>query len=260
VDLREAVGVTSGPFGLASSPLAVGELILVHPGSPTGPRLVAFRADTGKQEWSVGTAAVGYCTPHLAVIGGVPQVLVFNGDGLFAHDRVTGKELWAYEWKAETTAPVVVQPLVLSGDRIVLGSGRPGVRSRCIKVVRKDDTWRCENVWQAPFAPAFNDLVRFGDYLYALDGGRLVCVDVNTGKRLWKEGHYGSGQLLRAGNRLIVQDESGPLALINPSPETRQELGVVEALSKRTWNHPVIANGRLFVRNACEMVCYQVSP
>ena len=260
VDLKEAVGATPGPFGFATSPVAIGDLIIVHPGSPTGPRLVAYHANTGEQKWAVGTAAVGYGSPHLAVLGGVPQVLVFNGDGLFAHDPATGKELWNHEWKAEKTAPVVVQPMLLPDDRIVLGAGRPGVQSRCVKVMRKDEAWLVEKVWEAKFYPAFNDYVRIGAYLYGLEGGRLVCVDMNTGKRQWKDGHYGAGQVLRAGDRLIVLAETGRLALIKPAPEAWQELRVFEALSDKSWNHPVIANGRLFVRNAREMVCYQLSP
>lgn len=259
VDLKETVGATSGPFGFASSPLVVGDQVIVHPGSPTGPRLVAYDARTGRQLWQAGTAALGFSTPHLATLAGVPQVLVFSGDGLFGHDAVTGKELWAYEWKAEQTAPVCVQPMLLPDGRIVLGGGRPGVKSRCVRVVRQGGAWSVQDVWEAPFYPAFNDYVRLGDNLYGLEGGRMVCVDAGTGKRRWKDGHYGAGQVLLAGDRLLVLAESGRLALVNPAPDRWQELYSTPALSDKTWNHPVIANGRLFIRNAREMVCYQLN-
>lgn len=259
VDLKEAVGATSAQFGFASSPLAMGERIIVHPGSLTGPRLVAYDARSGAQLWKAGTAAAGYGSPHLATLAGVPQVLVYNGDGLFAHDAVSGKELWAYPWKAEETAPVCVQPMLLPDERIVLGGGRPGVKSRCVKPVRKDDLWSVEDVWEAPFYPGFNDFVRSGDYLYGLEGGRMVCVDANTGKRRWKDGHYGAGQVLLAGDRLVVLAETGRLALVNPTPDRWQELSVLPALSDKTWNHPVIAKGRCFIRNAREMVCYELN-
>jgi outer membrane protein assembly factor BamB len=259
VDLKEAVGSTASPFGFASSPLAVGKQIIVHPGSPTGPRLVAFDAETGKQLWQAGSGAIGYTSPHLATLAGVAQILVYSGDGLFGHDLASGKELWAYDWKAEQTAPVCVQPTLLPDDRIVLGGGRPGAKSRCVKPVRKGDSWAVEDVWESPFYPAFNDYVRQGDFLYGLEGGRMVCIDANTGKRRWKDGHYGAGQVLLAGDRLIVLAESGRLALVNPKPDGWQELRSSPALSDKTWNHPVIANGKLFIRNAREMVCYDLN-
>jgi len=231
----------------------------VQPGSPTGPRLVAYDAGTGKLLWQAGSAAVGYSSPHLATLGGVPQVLVYNGDGLFSHDLSSGKELWAYEWKAEDTAPVCVQPLVLPDGRIVLGGSAPGIKSRCIKPIRNGDTWSVENVWESPFYPRFNDCVCRGDFLYGLESGRLVCVDLNTGKRRWKDGNYGAGQVLLTGDRLVVLAESGRVALVKPTPDGWQELRTVSALSDKTWNHPVIANGKLFVRNAREMVCYDLN-
>jgi outer membrane protein assembly factor BamB len=260
IDLKEAVGAKAAPFGFASSPLAVGEQIIVHPGSLTGPRLVSFDAHSGKELWQAGTAAAGYSSPQLATLAGVPQVLVYNGDGLFGHDLASGKELWAYEWKAEQTAPVCVQPTLLPGDRIVLGSGSPGTKSRCVKVRREGEAWQpVADVWEGQFYPCFNDYVRQGDFLYGLEGGRMVCIDANTGERRWKDGRYGAGQILLAGDRLVVLAESGRLALVNPNPEGRQELRSLPALSDKTWNHPVIATGKLFIRNAREMVCYELN-
>jgi outer membrane protein assembly factor BamB len=239
--------------------VVVNEQIIVTPGSPAGPRLVAYHPETGKLLWQAGTSAVGYSSPHLATLGGVLQVLVYNGDGLFSHDPSSGKELWAYECKSEQTAPVCVQPLVLPDGRIVLGAGTPGAKSRCIKPSRQGETWSVEELWQSPFYPRFNDCVCRGDFLYGLESGRLVCIELGTGKRRWKDGNYGAGQILLAGDRLVVLAESGRLALVNPTPDGWQELKTLPALSDKTWNHPVIANGKLFVRNAREMVCYDLS-
>ncbi len=258
VDVEKTVGATRSPFGYATSPLVIGERVFIHTGSPTGPRLISYDAQTGEQLWATGTSAIGYSSPHWATLGGVGQVLVFNGDGLFGHDPATGKELWSYPWKAEMTAPVCVQPMILPGERIFIGGGRPGVKSHCVTVTKKDDGWAAENVWESPFTPAFNDCVFLGDNIYGLESGRLVCVDANTGKRRWKEGDYGAGQVLLAGDRLLVLSEKGRLALVNPVPDSWQQLTIFQALAEKTWNHPVIVNGRLYIRNAEEMVCYDL--
>jgi outer membrane protein assembly factor BamB len=258
VDLQKTVGATLSPFGFASSPLVLGDQVIVLPGSKTGPRLIAYQAKTGQELWQVGSGAISYSTPHSATIAGVPLILAFNADGLFAHDPASGKQLWKFDCKAEETAPVCVQPMILPDERIVLGGGRPGVAAHCIKATRQGDAWTVEELWDAPFYPAFNDYVRIGDNLYSLEGGRLTCVDANTGKRRWKDGHYGAGQVLLAGDRLLVLAESGRLALVNPTPERWQELASIPALSDKTWNHMAIANGRLFVRNGREMVCFEL--
>src|SRR5262249_28298288 len=150
--------------------------------------------------------------------------------------------------------------MLLPEGRIVLGGGRPGVKSRCVQVVRQGETWSVKDIWESPFCPAFNDCVRLGDSLYGLEGGRMVCIDAGSGQRRWKDGRYGSGQVLLVGDRLLVLAESGRLTLVNPAPDRWQELGAIPtALSDKTWNHPVVAGGKLFIRNAREMVCYQLN-
>src|SRR5262249_58970567 len=101
LSLSEKLGATKPTFGLSTSPLVVGDLVIVNPASVSAPRLVAFAAATGEQRWAAdGTGTEGYSSPHLATIHGVEQVLVFNGAGLFGHDLHTGRELWHYEWKS----------------------------------------------------------------------------------------------------------------------------------------------------------------
>ena len=88
--------------------------------------------------------------------------------------------------------------------------------------------------------------------------GVLVCLDPATGQRKWKRGRYGHGQILLAGDKLIVQTEGGPVKLINPNPEGLVELATLDALDGKTWNNPVLAGSLLIVRNDSEAVCYRV--
>ena len=104
----------------------------------------------------------------------------------------------------------------------------------------------------------FNDPVVRGGYVYGLDEGILVCLDLETGRRRWKRGRYGYGQLLLAGDLIVVQAERGHVALVEATPERFRELGKFTALSSKTWNHPVLVGNRLLVRNADEMACFEL--
>jgi outer membrane protein assembly factor BamB len=104
----------------------------------------------------------------------------------------------------------------------------------------------------------FNSPALLDGHLYGLDDGRLACLDIATGDRLWKDGRFASGQSLLAGNRIIVQNESGPVHLCAAKPDGFTELAKLDALSSKTWNHPVLAGRFLLVRNDREAVCYEL--
>ena len=104
----------------------------------------------------------------------------------------------------------------------------------------------------------FNDPVVLDGFVYGLDEGILVCLELETGKRRWKRGRYGYGQLLLVGDLIVVQAEKGQVALVEATPEKFRELGKFKALSSKTWNHPVLVGNRLLVRNAGEMACYEL--
>ena len=104
----------------------------------------------------------------------------------------------------------------------------------------------------------FNSPALLDEHLYGLDDGRLACVAVASGERLWKAGRFASGQSLLVGKQVIVQSESGPVHLCAAKTDGFEELGRIEALSSKTWNHPVLAGRFLLVRNDREAVCYEL--
>jgi outer membrane protein assembly factor BamB len=97
-------------------------------------------------------------------------------------------------------------------------------------------------------------------HLYGLDEAILACVDAATGELRWKGGRYGYGQALLAGDHLIVLTEDGDVVLVKATPERHEELGRFTAIEGKTWNHPVIADGRLLVRNLREMAAFDIRP
>jgi len=95
-------------------------------------------------------------------------------------------------------------------------------------------------------------------HVYGLDEGILSCVEAATGQVKWKNGRYGHGQLLLAGDRLLITTETGELALVHATPAGFEELARVPGIDGRTWNVPALDNGILLVRNASEMAAFDV--
>ena len=104
----------------------------------------------------------------------------------------------------------------------------------------------------------FTSSVLDNGFLYGLDEAILACIRADTGELKWKGGRYGYGQVLLAGDHLIVLSESGELALVKATPDGHQELARFQAIQGKTWNHPALAGGRLLVRNANEMACFDL--
>jgi hypothetical protein len=97
-------------------------------------------------------------------------------------------------------------------------------------------------------------------YVYGLDGNILSCVSADTGVRQWKGGRYGHGQILLLADQklLLVSTEKGEVALVRADPKRYEELARFQAIEGKTWNHPAIAHGQLYVRNDEEMACYKL--
>ena len=102
-----------------------------------------------------------------------------------------------------------------------------------------------------------NFVVR-GGYIYGFDSGIFTCVNLQTGQREWKRGRYGHGQVLLVDNLLLIQAESGNVVLVEATPERLRELGRIEALSDKTWNHAALAGNVLVVRNDREAAAYEL--
>jgi outer membrane protein assembly factor BamB len=255
-DILADHGAPAPAYGVAASPLVLGDVVVVAAGGPDGHALVGYDAATGRPLWSGGDGPPAFGSPRHAVLAGVPQILVMNGRGVAAHDPANGRVLWELDWPpGENTA----QPVVLPPDRVFFSTGY-GVGGTMLRVsATRDGGVGVERLWQSRgLKSKFANVVHRDGFLYGLDDGILVCLDARTGERRWKRGRYGHGQLLLVRDLLLVTCEDGTVALVEAEPDTWRELGRFQAIEGKTWNHPALVGAYLLVRNAREAACYEL--
>jgi outer membrane protein assembly factor BamB len=222
--------------------------------------LAAYDLETGRRRWTGGTHRASYCSPVLATLADTRQILIHDEQGVAAHAVEDGRVLWHYPW-TNSVVTNVLTPLAHAGgvDRVFLATGY-GVGGALIHVTSDAAAgWKARQLWTTKsMKTKFCNAVLWEGHLYGLDDGILACVDVATGRKRWKDGRYGHGQLLLAGDLLLVQSESGDVVLIDPDPVRLRELGRIPALVGKTWNHPALAGPYLLVRNAEHAACFQL--
>ncbi|MDA0283501.1 MAG: PQQ-like beta-propeller repeat protein [Planctomycetota bacterium] len=244
-------------WAMAGSPLVVGNMVIVNPGGEKGSGVIAYEKLSGKQLWAVGNDPASYTAPVLATLLGREQVIIFGGKGPVGHDPESGKELWRFAWENEPKVNAAI-PILVDDSSIMIGCGY-SVGSVLLRFSQAGDNWNVTSEWASKkLKMKFNAPVRKGNFAYGLDEGILTCVDLRSGNSEWKRGRYGYGQLLLCGDVLIVQAESGEVAFVSATPEKFVELHRFPALNGKSWNHPVVWNGHLFVRNGEEAACFDL--
>src|SRR5262249_55009824 len=160
-------------------------------------------------------------------------------------EAASGKELWRYTPTGGTAGlPRSIQPHPIGKEQVLWGSEVDG-GSVLIDVGHDSSAWTSKERWAThDLRPSFNDLVVHDGNIYGFDGSIFCCLDLQTGKRRWKEGRYGHGQVLLLADQplLLVLAEDGAAVLVAANPERHEELGRFQALNGKTWNHPVIVD------------------
>ncbi len=255
-------------WGYSTSPLVVGDKVLVFSAESTGKSMVAYDCLSGEPAWRTGDFKETCSSLQLCRWYSVDQVLMVSDYGLQSFLPETGEVLWEHSWPADK-AIRVTQPLVLTLDQ-KHRSDKPGSNqsvpavmmgttdgTRLLRVEKKGTSWGVSEEWfSTRFRPYFNDYVFHKGFIYGFHGDRLACVEAATGKVQWKGKRCG-GQILLICDMdvLLVLNEAGEVLLVRTNPEQYTEMARFKALTGKTWNHPAIARGRLFIRNAHEAAC-----
>jgi outer membrane protein assembly factor BamB len=257
-DLTQIAGSKVPMWGFADSPLVAGPVVIVY-GSGAGDKgLIAFDTGTGDLRWSAPCPDNSYGSPQLNKLLDEASVVVLTKSGLTVLDPATGKVRLDYEWRIPQYR--ALQPHVVGNDTILLPTGM-NMGTRAIRVKKNNGQYAAEELWTSrQLKPDFVDLVSDKGYTYGNDGGLLTCIDLKTGERKWKGGRYGKGQILLLENSglLLVLSEQGQVVLVSAEPTDHHELASFQALEGKTWNHPVLVNDRLYVRNSQEAAAYKI--
>jgi outer membrane protein assembly factor BamB len=256
-DAVQETGKTIPDWGIASSPLVVDDVVIVA----VAGRLAAYDAATGASRWMGQDGGGGYSSPHLAVIDGVPQVILLRGARTISVNPGDGALLWEHTWEPAVS---IVQPALVEGHDILVASGDAmgGMGIRRLTLKHEGGAWRAEERWTSRgLKPYFNDLVVHNGYAFGFDGSILSCIDLADGARKWKGGRYGHGQMMLLADQdlLLILSEDGELALVKAAPDRFTEVARMRALEGKTWNHPALVGGTLLVRNGEEMAAYRVA-
>ncbi len=246
-------GAKTPEWGFASSPLVVEDTVIV---AASG-RLARYDIATGEPKWIGPDGGVSYSSPLLTTIDGVEQVVLLDSKGATSVALADGAVLWKYPWPGY---PIVQPALTAEGDLLIAVTDSSGTRR--LAVGHGNDGWKVEERWtSSALKPYFNDFVVDKGHAFGFDGGILACIDLNDGKRVWKGGHYGHGQLVMLADQdlLVVLSEEGELALVSAGTDQFKEMARFPAVEGKTWNHPVVVGDVLLVRNGLEMVAFRLA-
>jgi outer membrane protein assembly factor BamB len=275
---RKDLGGQAGSWAYAESPLVDGDVVIGTPGAKSA-ALVAFEKNTGNVVWKTDLgnidrkppgeqkrrrqprnyAVAGYSSVVAAEIGGTKQYVQFLDGGVIGVNAQDGKLLWHYEEPANDTANVSTP--IVRGDRVFAASGynTGGGQAR---IVKKADGFEAEpQYFVRQIQNHHGGLVLVKDHLYGTNNSTLMCIDFKTGKVAWSDRCVGKGSVTYADGHLYVRGENGKLALVEANPEKYVEKGRFdqpERSKQAAWPHPLVANGKLYVRDWDTLFCYDV--
>ena len=267
-------------WGRSGSPLVTDKLVIVPAGGPrkaldtqdindsnldpaTSPyvSLVAYDRTTGGKVWLAGTEQIAYASPQILRLNGQSAVISVNEGHIAAYDLPTGDQLWECEWPGHSNSDASCsQPHLLDGSKLFISKGY-GIGSAVFSLTNANGVWSIEPIWRRSnlLKTKFTNVSIYKGYAYGLSDGILECVQLSSGTRMWKQGRYGQGQLLRVGDVLLIQAESGEVVAVQATTEKPTVLARLAALDGQTWNTLCVSGTNLLVRNAEEAACYKIS-
>jgi outer membrane protein assembly factor BamB len=299
VDTAADFNVLQNFFGVGSTPIVEGDLLLVQVGgSPRdgaaktiydrpkgdGSGLVAFDKYTGKVRYKTADELASYSVPMLATIGGRRWGFLFARGGLVGLDPANGKVDFHFPWRSRLLESVNASTPVVVGDRVFIsetygpGSALLGVKPGGYKEIWTDAD---KGIREKSMQCHWNTPIHVDGYLYGcsgrhLENAELRCIELATGKVMWSERDLTRTSLLLVDKHFICLGEDGMLRLLKVNPMKYEEVSSVELrlpgpdgkpdpqgkplLREPCWAAPILSHGLLYLRSADRLVCLELIP
>ncbi|HEY7156090.1 MAG TPA: PQQ-binding-like beta-propeller repeat protein [Gemmataceae bacterium] len=269
-NLKKAFEGTPGAWAYSESVLIDGDKLICTPGGKKA-TMVALRKKDGETVWESAIPrgdAAGYASTIAVDVGGTRQYVQFVGGGLVGVDAKTGKFLWRYD-KTKDPAANIPTPVFHDGC-VFTSTSRNGTGLNRIKV--SEGAVSSEQVYfNTTKLNSIGGVVRVGDYVYGTDArGELICLNFKTGEAKWRHASVGAGALCYADGMLYVRGQGGSgfgkespvrVVLVEATSDGYKEKGRFEQPDhgdRPAWPHPVVANGRLYLRDGPVLLCYDI--
>jgi outer membrane protein assembly factor BamB len=251
--------VPKGFFGVATSPLLEGNLLLINVGGK-GAGIVAFDHNTGREVWKATDHEASYSSPVVATLAGRRRVVFFTREGLVVLDPQTGAVQHNKHWRARLHASVnAASPVVINDDIFLSACYGTGAVLLHWTDERLDEIWKSNEA----MSNHYNTCIHDNGYLYGFDGrqeegAHLRCVELRTGKVCWTCERSGCGSMILANGSLIILSEDGDLLLVEATPLAYREKARARVLTNPCRSPIALANGKLYGRDGKKLVCWNL--
>lgn len=244
-------------WGISESPLVEGDRVIVTPGG-SGAAVVALDKMSGKILWQSQSDRAGYSSPIAFDAGGARKVVAFTGDGAISLDVKNGELQWRYNKVSNRTANIAT-PIVHDG--FVFLSSDYGTGCALLKLAPSGGSVSASEVYfNRDMRNHYSSSVLVGDYLYGYSSSVLTAMKFQSGEVAWRDRSVGKGGLIYADRYLYCLSENGVMGLVDATPQGYREKSRFE-ISKGdfpTWTPPVIADGKLYLREQDNLYCYNI--
>lgn len=257
INVLQRYGGSNITWGLSESPLVLRDRIIVNAGGPRA-SIVAVNKKDGSELWRSQGDEAGYSSAILQQVGGIPQAVVFTGRRAVGIDTRDGKLLWSYDRVSNRTANIATP--IARGNRVFLSSDY-GTGAALLELTPAGGAIAAREVYfTREMRNHHASSVLVGDYLYGFSSAILTAMQFDTGNVAWRDRSVGKGSVIFADDRLYLFSENGVVGLAEASPAGYREHGRFQLRtgSLPTWSHPVVANGRLFLRDQDTLYAYDV--
>ncbi len=248
-------------WGYSESPLVDGDQVIATPGGRNA-TLLALAKKTGEVSWKSQVPqgdSAHYSSAIAAEVSGWRQYIQFMQGGVVGVAAKDGTFLWRYDRPANGTANCSTP---ICADNHVFAASGYGTGGGLVKLTNRGDVVSANEVYFTnQMKNHHGGMILFGEHLYGFDEAVLTCMRFTTGKVVWENRSVGKGSIVLADGHLYARSEGGPVALIEATPNGYVEKGRFNQPNRsgqNAWPHPVVAGGRLYLRDQDLLLCYDV--